>query len=326
MKRITYIIPVIAMLFLGACTLRMSATQTPTAIVLSTDAPVEPTAPVNTEAPLASEAAAVETAAPTLVSEVPTQAPPTSAAPTETPVSPSPTAATQDNQASATKPSATPAAPTATSLPAGAFDPNTAFGEPTYENPMEVPNLWEWAPPDTNRLPDNSRIRLQFKDGQLYVTGKRPEFSTWWFSGHYLTDAYQQMTFNTQDCSDDDAYGMILRGPKRLSGPAYGYVVYFTCDGKMGAFRLDDPQPWNIEELLDSKPFSAINSGAGVQNVLGVHAVGDTITIYANGVKVGEFQDDHFSKGRFGVFVRAAKPDAYTYRVTNLAYWDLSGE
>jgi hypothetical protein len=60
--------------------------------------------------------------------------------------------------------------------------------------------------------------------------------------------------------------------------------------------------------------------------VLGMNAVGDTFTIYANGIKIGEFQDDRFSKGRFGVFVRAAKPDAYTYRVTNLAYWDFSAE
>ena len=319
MKRIAYVIPVIAMLFLSACTLRMSATQTPTAIVLSTDAPVETVAPVSTEAPV------VETLLP-LVSEVPTQVPPTSAAPSETPVSPSPTAATQDAQAAAANPSVTPPPPTATPLPATGFDPNTAFGEPTYENPMTFPNMWEWAPPETNTLPNNSRIRLQFKDGQLYVTGKRPEFSTWWFSSHFLNDGYQQLTFNTEDCTDDDAYGMILRGPSHNSGPAYGYVVYFTCGGKMGAFRLDDAEPWDIAELLDSKPFEAINSGAGVQNVLGVNAVGDTFTIYANGVKVGEFQDDHFSKGRFGVFVRAAKPDAYTYRVTNLAYWDLSGE
>ena len=229
MKRIAYVIPVIAMLFLSACTLRMSATQTPTAIVLSTDAPVETVAPVSTEAPV------VETLLP-LVSEVPTQVPPTSAAPSETPVSPSPTAATQDNQAAAASPSVTPPPPTATPLPATAFDPNTAFGEPTYENPMTFPNMWEWAPPETNTLPNNSRIRLQFKDGQLYVTGKLPEFSTWWFSSHFLDDAYQQLTFNTEDCSDDDAYGMILRGPSHLSGPAYGYVVYFTCGWQDGRF------------------------------------------------------------------------------------------
>jgi hypothetical protein len=323
MKRIAYVLPVIALLFLGACTLRMSATQTPTAIVLSTDAPLETAAPVNAVVPVVSEAAPVETVVQVMpvVSEVPTQAPPTQA-----PASPGATSTAQDPQAAASKPSATAPAPTATPLPAGAFDPFTTFGKPTYENPMDFPNMWEWAPPETNTLPNNSRIRLQFKDGELYVTGKHPEFSTWWFSSHFLNDAYQQLTFNTEDCSDEDAYGMILRGPSHLSGPAYGYVVYFTCSGKMGAFRLDDAQPWNIEELLDSKPFEAINSGAGVQNVLGVNAVGDTFTIYANGVKVGEFQDDHFSKGRFGVFVRAARPDAYTYRVTNLAYWDLSGE
>jgi len=35
-----------------------------------------------------------------------------------------------------------------------------------------------------------------------------------------------------------------------------------------------------------------------------------------HGKPVGEVQDDHFSSGRVGVFVRSASPDVYTYRMT----------
>ena len=334
MKRIAYALPVIALLFLGACTLRMSATQTPTAIVLATEAPAgSEAAPLESAvAPIVSEVAPVETAvAPTVpagavqteavVAAAPTQIPPTA----EAPANPYPSPTVEEGQPTATEASASQTAATATALP-GTFDPFAAYGTPTYENPMEFPNYWEWAPPETDTLPNNSRIRLQFKDGQLYVTGKRPEFSTWWFSSHFLSDAYMQLTFNTEDCSGDDAYGMIFRGPQHLAGTSYGYVVYFTCDGRMAAFRLDDAEPWDIKEILGEEDFSAINSGAGEQNVLGIHAIGDTFTIYANGNKLATFQDDHFASGRFGVFVRAAKPDAYTYRVTNLAYWVLGEE
>ena len=42
-----------------------------------------------------------------------------------------------------------------------------------------------------------------------------------------------------------------------------------------------------------------------------------------NGNQVGEVQDDHLRQGRAGVFVRPAGAGAYTYRVTNFAYWIL---
>lgn len=318
MKRFSYVLPVLVLLVLGACTLPMRTTETPTPMPLTTEVTGgEDTAPVETAAPVVTEAAAVETAAPVqteaVATAVQTDAPPAAAAPTQS----SPPATLE------AKPTASQAAPEATLAPGATFDPNVAYGEPTYENPMDFANMWEWAPPETNTLPNNSRIRLQFKDGELYVTGKRPEFSTWWFSSHFLNDAYQQLTFNTEDCSGDDAYGMILRGPSHLSGPAYGYVVSFTCNGSITVFRLDDASPWDIEVLENDDDIAAINTGTNAQNVLGVLAEGDQFVVYANGVQVAEFQDDHFAKGRFGVFVRAASPNAYTYRVTNLAYWEL---
>jgi hypothetical protein len=323
MKRLMFVLPVLVLLVLGSCTLPMRTTETPTAMPLVTEAPAGgDVAPVDTAAPVVSEVAPVETAAQpaAAATAVPTEAPPAAAAPTTAPP------ATQAAQPTATQPSATQAAQAASTQPAGAtFDPNVAYGEPTYENPMDFPNMWEWAPPETNTLPNNSRIRLQFKDGELYVTGQRPEFSTWWFSSHFLHDAYQQLTINNQDCSGDDAYGMILRGPAHLSGPAYGYVVAFTCDGSITVFRLDDPSPFDIEVLENDDDIAAINTGPGAQNVLGVRAEGDKFVVYANGIQVAEFEDDHFSKGRFGVFVRSAS-GAYTFRVTNLAYWVLNEE
>jgi hypothetical protein len=57
-----------------------------------------------------------------------------------------------------------------------------------------------------------------------------------------------------------------------------------------------------------------------------VRADGDDLTFFANGVQVAEAQDDHFSKGRVGVFVRSASPDVYTYRMTDFIYWILGEE
>jgi len=312
MIRIHFFLSILILLSLGACTLRMPGVEAPAATVSVTETPfVAAAAPTDAVVPAAlpdfTDTAPPPTAAP------PTAAPPAAYPPPET-IAPSPTVV---------QPTATQPPPTATSTPAPTIDPYTAFGKPDYLNRMEFPNLSEWAPPETGELPDNSNVRLRFKDGELYVTGKRLDFSTWWFSYHTLRDAYIEMTFDTENCSGNDAYGIIFRGPPHLAGVSYGYVVSFTCNGKLWVFRLDDAHPWEAETLIDEDKNSLINTGPGDQNVIGVRNEGDRIVIFANGIQAAEVEDDHFDQGRVGVFVRAARPNAYTYRVTNFSYWIL---
>jgi hypothetical protein len=309
MKKIAFFVAIILLLVLGACTLPIPTGEAPTAELPATETTEEAfKAPTNT--PVPTQAPAFTETSP------PTQAAPAEESPTYTPLPAKPTAQPAASQPTATKP-----APTASPVPKVTVVPTATFGEPTYHNPMEVPNVAEWASAGTRTMPDTENIRLQFKDGQLYVTGKQLDFSTWWFSYHTLSNAFIQMSYNTENCSGDDAYGMIFRGPPHQAGQSYGYVVSFTCDGKLWVFRLDGVNPWRAENLLDIKEVSAINEGSGKDNVIGVMADGDDMTIYANGVQVGEVQDDHFAKGRVGVFVRSASPDVYTYRVTDFAYW-----
>lgn len=310
MKRILPFLSILILVTLGACTLSMPGVKEPTAFVSATEtqavaAPTEATA-------LAALPAATNTAPP------PAAAPQAAAAATATQAPP-----TQAPQAAAVQPTATQPEPTATTTPEITFDPYTALGKPKYQNKMEFPNLWEWKSPEEEELPNNNRIRLRFEDGELHVTGKRPGFSTWWFSGHTLGDAFIEMTFDTLDCSGEDAYGIIFRGPKHNAGESFGYVVSFTCSGKLWVYRLDSRDPFEAETLIDEEEFDAINSGADEENVIGIQAEGDKFTIFANGTQVAEVEDDTYDKGRVGVFVRAGQYNAYTYKVTNFAYWIL---
>ena len=306
MKNIAILLSILAMLALAACTLPVPTEEAPTVVFSETATPVS-------EVEVPTEAAPLPTEMPP-----PTEAAP---APTEIALSASPTP-----QAAVDQPTATKEAAEATPTKAPTYSPNTALGEPSYHNPMEVPNYSEWAKAGTTTLPDDQNVRLQFKDGELYVTGKQLDFSTWWFSSHTLTDAYIEMTFNSEDCSGEDAYGIIFRGPPHKAGQSYGYVVSFTCDGDLWVFRLDGVDPWRIENLIEPKKVSAINEGSDKENVIGVRADGDDLTFFANGVQVAEAQDDHFSKGRVGVFVRSSSPDVYTYRMTDFIYWILGEE
>lgn len=318
MKRIPALLTILFLLTLSACELPVPGGQAPIAELPETEAPaldlVVPTeTAVPTPLPTFTEPAP-PTAAPQVVEQPPTAYPPP----------PQPTE--QVVQPVVIPPTATLPVPTATSRPAVTLDPYTQYGEPEYRNPMEIPYYGEWTEAGEQYLPDDRNIRLRFKDGQLYVTGKRLDFSTWWFSYHTISDAFIEMTFNSEDCSDDDAYGIILRGAPHKAGISYGYVVSFTCEGTLWVFRLDDADPWDVESLAAEDEVSAINAGPDEENVIGVQAEGDNLVIYANGVQVAEVEDDHFSKGRVGVYVRSARPGIYTYRVTDFVYWLLGEE
>ena len=203
------------------------------------------------------------------------------------------------------------------------FDPYASYGKPKYEDKMVGGSLLEWANSETGTLPDNNSLKLAFKDGKLYVTGKQVDFSTWWFTWHSLKDFYLEMTFDTQQCQGSDAYGAIIRGPEHLAGQSYGYAVAFSCEGNYWIFRLDDADPWDATDLVSWVKSDAINTGVKAQNVLGVRAEGKTLTFFANGYQIAQVTDDEYSRGRFGVFVRSSEDGDYTYRVLKVAYWEL---
>lgn len=311
MKKLSFTLSLVIILLLGACQLPAPdggspvAQTSPTATSVfgeatNTPAPVKPAA--DQPQPTATQPPAVTN---TLPPPTATAVPPTS---TSQPVT--------DAQAPApTK--------TATRQPAVAFDPFTTYGEPKYKNDMVYANISEWAPPETNALPDNKDIKLVFKDGKLYVTGKQREFSTWWFSYHSLKDFYLQMTFDTETCAGNDAYGMMVRGPEHLAGVSYGYVIAFTCDGKVWVFRLDGVDPWDAEDLVDEYPSGYVKAGSDKENTIGVRAEGNVLSIVVNGYLLETIRDNEYSQGRFGVFVRAANTEDYTYRLTKFAYWIL---
>jgi hypothetical protein len=310
MKIIQFFLSILALITLGACTLQMPAVETPSAV------------PAVTEIPTVAVTTPEEASPAALPTSTEAAPPPTAAAQKAVPTKAKSTA-TQTPWVTLGPPTATKVASTATPTPVTGFDPYKTYGKPKYQNPMQFANLAEWVQAETKDLPDNSDIRLQFKDGRLYVTGKRPDFSTWWFSYHSLGDAYVEMTFDNENCSGEDAYGIIFRGPQHLAGISYGYVASFTCNGKLWVFRLDGINPWEAETLVDEVKMGAINKGPNAQNVLGVYAVGDQFIIFANGTQVAKVQDDELRQGRVGVFVRPAGSGAYTYRVTNFAYWLL---
>ncbi len=217
-----------------------------------------------------------------------------------------------------------PTSPTANVTPApGTFDPVATYGTATFDDPMTGGNINDWVNPVTGLLPNTNYIKILESGAKFYVTGKLAGFSTWYFTWRELTDFYLQSTFDSGDCTGKDAYGLIVRGPEHLAGVSYGYVVAFSCDGQYYVFRLDGANPYTIKDLVVWSKSDYILAGANKENVLGIKAIGNTLTIYANGHQIAEIFDSMYDFGRYGVFVSPELTDDYTYRVVHMSYWDL---
>ncbi|HSB65582.1 MAG TPA: hypothetical protein VLD65_03335 [Anaerolineales bacterium] len=207
---------------------------------------------------------------------------------------------------------------------AGVFDPLTTYGNPTFDDPMNGENINDWINPSTGLLPDTKYIKLFEKDDKFYALAKIEGFITWYFTWHELGDFYLQSTFNSGKCTGQDAYGLIIRGPEHLAGVSFGYVVAFSCDGSLWVYRLDSANPYKATDLVSWTPSQYILVGENKENVMGIRAIGNTLTVFANGHQVAQVTDSKYKAGRYGLFMSPVLTKDYTYQVVHMLFWDLT--
>ncbi|MFC1996121.1 hypothetical protein ACFLXI_00760 [Chloroflexota bacterium] len=244
--------------------------------------------------------------------------------PTSEPTSEPPTV-TEEQPEATVGPSLEPLTKTplpATTTPSGSvFDPSELYGEPTMVDPMDSSSIDNWK--SSGVLPDSEYIRISLSNDQIYITGKKSGFSTWFFSWPTLKNFYIELIAHSGDCSGKDEYGLIVRGPAHGAGVSYGYIIAFSCDGNYSVTRLDSADPFSTTDLISQRQSDRIRTGSGQQNLIGIKADGSKFTIFANGYQVAEVSDNTFLNGRYGLFVQAVDTAFYTYQPEQIAYWVL---
>ncbi|HKJ26553.1 MAG TPA: hypothetical protein VJ965_02855 [Anaerolineales bacterium] len=215
-------------------------------------------------------------------------------------------------------------APTNTTAPQPTIDavqinPDAEFTGAHHVDTMDEPSLW-WD--ESGILPDSQYIKLEQMDGQMNVTGKLNLWDTWWISGFNLNNFYIEMEVNSGSCIDSDVYGMILRASQH-GQPTRGYLIGFTCDGKVLAKRLESVSPYVAISILNPTETNLINAGPNQTNIIGIAFDGNTITIYPNRYYFTTIQDTTFSYGRFGIFVQAGDDGNYTFSVDEIRTWGI---
>jgi hypothetical protein len=217
-----------------------------------------------------------------------------------------------------------PPTPTFTPVVLGPPDlnPETRFNGRHYLDSFDDPQPWYDM---SGLLPDSRYLNLEVLDGQMHVTGKLGEWETWWLSGYTLYDYYIEMEVETNDCEDNDAYGLMVRASQH-DEPTRGYIFGMTCDGKVYAKRLITADPFVAVSILNPTESHLINSGANQTNILGVWVEDNTLEIYINHYYFTVIYDDTFGWGRYGVYVKAGGESDYTYTANRIEVWEVLPE
>jgi len=278
---------------------------TATPIPIGTEAQPTEAPPTNTPEPVAQE---TSTPGPTSTLHILT--------PTLSPTAPSTTEPTSA-AAQTSAPTQTAQPQPTSSVPQ--INPDEEFNGARQVDSMDEPALWYNA---SGNLADSEYLKMDIADGVMTVTGKLRLWDTWWIGGSTLNNFYIEMEVNSGDCNPDDAYGMILRASQH-GEPTHGYLVAFTCDGKVFAKRLESVNPYTAISILNPTETDLIYDGANQTNILGVLMDGNSITIYPNRRYFSTIQDNAFSYGRYGIFVQAGDAGNFTYTVNEIRTWTV---
>jgi hypothetical protein len=310
---------IIVALLLAACGPKVTPTQSESElatkvsqILTNQPTPTSPgpavitaTASLPTVVPTKAEGGAVNTAGPTVAQTKPVN----TAAPTPVPATATPAATATVAATSTPKGPTATFAPTAT-LPAG--DPRGSLGAPTWKDALSTSDNW---PTDADAAGFTS---VDFKDGAMLLTALKPQ-DGWRMTFDKLGDFYLEMTVKTGACTGKDRYGLIFRVPvKEL--PDRGYLAGLSCDGKFSLRKWDGPNN-SMTGLLAWKASPAIKSGSNQTNRLGVMVKGSKISLYANGVLLGEVSDLAYKTGYFGVFAGSVESASFQISVDEVDYW-----
>lgn len=242
--------------------------------------------PVDTQATVAAQVAATVAAQPTQPpQQVPVEVPVTVPVPVEVPV----TVIVPVTVA----PTETSAAPAATAAPAVTNNPQDPMAganpTPIIAEDFVLPDFWYEF--------DSSSGSGAFVDGAYTLVSIDPENVEWTFNGRKTANIYLTAKTVVPDtkCKAGDHWGVIFR----YRDNANFYMFGVSCDGKYRLAKRVDGVFEVMVDLTDSNTILKL----GQNNTVGVRAVGDQISMYANDQYLATVNDGSFAEGLVGMYV-----------------------
>lgn len=203
--------------------------------------------------------------------------------------------------------------PTVTAtFPSG--DPRTSLGAPNWTDSMTSGGNWPTAADEFSTV--------AFNNGDMVLTALSNFYAWRLASTPSLTNFYLEMSGKFDACANNDSYGMMFRVPV-LAEANRGYFLGITCTGNY-FFKIWDgtvAPKGLMTDVIAMKTSSAIQTGAGQVNRIGVLAKGSNFKFYINGIMIHEIADTTYPQGFFGVFIKKDVTDKLTVRISEISYW-----
>ncbi|MBI9048317.1 MAG: hypothetical protein JEZ00_02770 [Anaerolineaceae bacterium] len=209
----------------------------------------------------------------------------------------------------ATEEAAEPTPTETTTITATSTDVVSNLGTPTWKEDFNVAKSWY--------LDDDEYTNINITDGALVLTSLQAVTWHGW-SLHYnkISNFYMESKIDLPTCNNADRYGMVFRSPDYVQGYFYGV----NCSGQYSLTMFNGTK---FVTIIPWTPNGNIHTGANAQNVLGVKAVGDQITLSVNGEEMQTVTHSDYSNGTFGAFIAAVNTPGFTMKMDNIAYWTL---
>lgn len=191
-----------------------------------------------------------------------------------------------------------------------ADDPTVVLGAPNWQASFATGANWY--------LFDDDHIKVELEDNNLVLVAKNPDnWEGWSIAWGSLDKFYLEIEgLSGEACQAKDRYGLIFRAPR----PEEGYLFGISCDGH---YRLRKWDGESFTTLLDWTESAAIRAGPNQVNRLGIMARGNRLTLYINGMQIGQIQDETYPRGTFGIFIGSSETENWTVKISKAAYWLL---
>ncbi|MBN1231498.1 MAG: hypothetical protein JXA19_06525 [Anaerolineales bacterium] len=188
------------------------------------------------------------------------------------------------------------------------------LGEPSWSDSFDDASNWVEY--------NDVFIRDHVENGSLVVESRK-NYDTWLVTYPNLDDFQLEAIFtNGETCTGLDRYGLIIRTEIENEQTQSGYLFSFSCDGQF-SIRKWDTEESTLKYILDWTYTSVINTGPGADNHMGIKADDYTLSLFANGILLGQVEDDDFYDGKFGVAVAGPNTSGFTVFVDKIAYWAI---
>jgi hypothetical protein len=134
-----------------------------------------------------------------------------------------------------------------------------------------------------------------YADGMYRIFVNEPNIDIWSLAGRDLADVRIEVDAYKMGGDRNNRFGIICRA----ASPAQFYTLVVSSDGYYGIGMIDGNN-YRLIGMDALQPTDAIHQGSALNHIR-ADCVGDTLTLYINGVKVVSVQDKQLASGDVGV-------------------------